>query len=121
MTLAEKVCPVCQKTFMPTNGRQIYCAKCKPLLARFSGKRRTVEKARNLYLAEKEAEFKKAQAYFAPGCEGCKYWRAISVGGRACHYALDNEKRRPCKPGKDCTVRVEKKRGEIVRKPLTLV
>ena len=70
MNLAEKVCPICQKPFIPANGRQIYCSKCKPLLARFSGKRRTVEKARNLYLAKEKADFKKSSGLFCAGMRG---------------------------------------------------
>lgn len=121
MKLSDKVCLVCQKPYTPTNGRQLVCETCKPFyLHCHNGKRRDVEWARTLYFAEKKAQLKKADAYFAPGCGGCKYWRPISVGGRACHYALDNEECRPCKPGKDCTVRVERKHGETLRKNITI-
>jgi hypothetical protein len=57
----------------------------------------------------------------APGCEGCRFWRPFAYGLNACHYSLDHEVCRPCKPGKGCVVRVDKKRGEIVRKGLILI
>ena len=42
-------------------------------------------------------------------CKGCKYYRALTTGEQHyCNYIFAEDKKRPCDPGKDCTVRVEK-------------
>ena len=38
-------------------------------------------------------------------CGGCIYYYGPSEGTICCNYLLDTGKRRPCPPGKDCTVR----------------
>ena len=43
-------------------------------------------------------------------CEGCKHFRGEFVINQCCNYLFDTGKRRPCPPGKDCTVKV-KRRG----------
>ena len=48
-------------------------------------------------------------------CDGCIYWRYLAGGtskkttrwGYACHYLLDEGRRRGCEPGKDCSKRRE--------------
>ena len=127
MSYREKPCAICQKPFIPNSGVQIICEKCRPIYNRSNnGKVHSVEEARKAYVAEHtkgtNAEHTKSpDAYFEPGCDGCKYWRPMTGGFNACHYCIDREELRHCKPGKDCTVRVEKKQGETFRKPLTLV
>ena len=37
-------------------------------------------------------------------CIGCKYYRALYQVNTMCHYILDEGRKRPCDPGKDCTV-----------------
>lgn len=51
-------------------------------------------------------------------CVGCFYQRATFGNGTdrdlanfSCDYILITGKKRPCKPGKDCTVRLEKTMG----------
>jgi len=55
--------------------------------------------------APRREEFKAAK-----GCDGCTYWRSIADGVRCCHYYLDTDIRRPCAPGRNCIVRVNKKK-----------
>ena len=43
-------------------------------------------------------------------CIGCKYYTKITDGVRYCSYMFRTDNRRPCPPGKDCTVRVERKK-----------
>lgn len=43
-------------------------------------------------------------------CEGCHYYRCICTGWMGCNYILLTGKKRPCPPGKDCTVKKEKRR-----------
>ena len=39
-------------------------------------------------------------------CDGCWYFRGAMDYDRCCCYYLITNVRRPCPPGKDCTVRV---------------
>ena len=43
-----------------------------------------------------------------PYCDGCFYYRHLSTDGasRCCHYIFVTDTKRPCDPGKDCTVKV---------------
>jgi hypothetical protein len=43
------------------------------------------------------------------GCEGCIYYRGDFEINKCCNYLLVKGERRPCPPGKDCTVKVERK------------
>ena len=43
-------------------------------------------------------------------CLKCIYYKGWSDAVLMCHYLLDTDIRRPCPPGKDCTVRVLRKR-----------
>lgn len=38
-------------------------------------------------------------------CNACFYYRSVSAGNRSCDYILIENHRRPCPPGKDCTVK----------------
>ncbi|MCD7755514.1 MAG: hypothetical protein LUJ09_04175 [Firmicutes bacterium] len=38
-------------------------------------------------------------------CSGCAYYYGNSESDVCCNYLLKTGKRRPCPPGKDCTVR----------------
>lgn len=37
-------------------------------------------------------------------CRGCRYYRAYYQVNTMCHYILDEGRKRPCDPGKGCTV-----------------
>lgn len=43
------------------------------------------------------------------GCEGCIYYSADYEVNKCCNYIFIEDKRRPCPPGNDCTVRIERK------------
>ena len=43
------------------------------------------------------------------GCEGCVYFFGDYEVNKCCNYIFIEDKRRPCPPGKDCTVRIERK------------
>lgn len=47
-------------------------------------------------------------------CDGCIYYRKMQCGVWYCGYIFIRGKRRPCKPGKGCTVKIvlKKKRKE---------
>lgn len=38
-------------------------------------------------------------------CKGCFYWGGHDESACCCNYLLITDKRRPCPPGKNCTVR----------------
>ena len=39
-------------------------------------------------------------------CDDCYWYKPVYNGFRCCHYLLMTGKKRPCPPGKDCTVKV---------------
>ena len=43
-------------------------------------------------------------------CEGCIYWGGDYQTNRSCNYIFQTGHRRPCPPGKDCTVKIIGKR-----------
>ena len=43
------------------------------------------------------------------GCEGCIYFSADYEINKCCNYIFIKGKRRPCPPGNECTVKVERK------------
>lgn len=43
------------------------------------------------------------------GCEGCVYFFADYAVNNCCNYIFIKDKPRPCPPGKDCTVKIERK------------
>lgn len=43
-------------------------------------------------------------------CEGCDYWYCDN-NVKCCNYIFEEDRRRPCPPGKGCTVRKTKKKG----------
>ncbi len=45
-------------------------------------------------------------------CLGCKYYRCIYEEMWYCAYLIETDKRRPCPPGKGCTVKAKKEKGE---------
>ena len=49
-------------------------------------------------------------------CWDCRYYQGNCEANMCCCYLLITDKRRPCPPGKDCTVKVKRKR---VRKTST--
>ena len=112
--MRDKRCAICREVFTPTNNAQMLCGRCKPYYYE-TGLYRTgnIKEARALFMRDMKKQKIKVSDYpAAPGCEGCKYWKPISVGGRACHYCIDEKTSRPCLPGRNCTVRVNKKKGE---------
>lgn len=43
-------------------------------------------------------------------CMGCKYYRLLNGGVQMyCGYIFVEDRKRPCDPGKDCTVRLKRK------------
>lgn len=49
-----------------------------------------------------------------PYCKGCVHYMRVGGDQKCCHYIFNKGHKRPCDPGKDCTVRETRKRG---RKP----
>ena len=43
-------------------------------------------------------------------CEGCVYFGGDYECTKCCNYIFVNGERRPCPPGKDCTVKIERER-----------
>lgn len=47
---------------------------------------------------------------FDKHCDGCKYYSKITGAIYYCTYLMQTDRRRPCPPGKGCTVKIPKKR-----------
>lgn len=108
MKLKDRRCDICHAVYTPRSNRSLYCDECHPLMRRFKDPRRVLQIRR----AEAKRRKKPWSDYpAAPGCEGCTYWRQNDRGNRSCNYYLDTLMRRPCCPGKNCTVRIDKRRG----------
>ena len=45
-------------------------------------------------------------------CKGCVFYCRLTGRSRYCTYYLTTGQRRPCPPGKDCTVKVPKEKEE---------
>lgn len=46
-------------------------------------------------------------------CHSCIYCQGASDSSVCCNYFLITDNRRPCDPGKDCTVREKRKRKRL--------
>lgn len=51
-----------------------------------------------------------AQAQMQRHCKGCAYFGGENNVNNSCNYIFIEDKRRPCSPGKDCTVRKPRKK-----------
>lgn len=49
-----------------------------------------------------------------PHCKGCAYLGYAGSGMMCCDYIFKEERRRPCPPGKDCTVKISRKEKELL-------
>lgn len=112
--MRDKRCAICREVFTPTNNAQLLCGRCKPYYYE-TGLYRTgnIKEARAYFLRDMKKQKIKVSDYpAAPGCDGCRYWRSLNAttSGRACHYSMDNDKLRPCVPGKNCIVRIERRK-----------
>ena len=45
-------------------------------------------------------------------CNGCRYFHGDYLYNRCCNYIFVMGHRRPCLPGKDCTVKAPLQQGE---------
>jgi hypothetical protein len=50
------------------------------------------------------------QRLFDKNCLGCKWYSRVWADLHICEYLLKTDKKRPCPPGKDCTVKELRKR-----------
>lgn len=48
-------------------------------------------------------------------CAGCFHWRGWSENSICCNYIFDEDRRRPCPPGAECTVKRPRGKGERAR------
>lgn len=77
------------------------CPECARKHAREQNKQHMRE-VRNIPLAQPQIVNKNKE-----GCDGCKYFYGTWIP--SCNYIFEEDKRRPCPPGKECTVKVRKR------------
>lgn len=106
-THTARSCVLCGAPLPPK--AKAYCAAC----AQKREKQRTAEnnarRKQRRQAARAAMQKKPAPAAAAGGwtdadvvaCVGCKYWRHMGGYGRACHYAIDTDRLRLCRP-RDC-------------------
>ena len=104
-THTARSCVLCGAPLPPK--AKAYCAAC----AQKREKQRTAENnaRRKQRRQAARAAMQKKPAPAAGGwtdadvvaCVGCKYWRHMGGYGRACHYAIDTDRLRLCRP-RDC-------------------
>lgn len=96
--------------------KDIICLDCGLLMENASAHRKRCPecalkytRAQNLLKIRSLRNQAEASRYIPPldtsSCAGCFYFSGVTLGGRTCNYIFIVGKRRPCPPGKDCTVR----------------
>jgi hypothetical protein len=65
-------------------------------------------------MEEKVADMEKKTSYIDKYCADCKYYMGNCDNTLCCNYIFIEDKRRPCDPGKGCTVKVKRKRRRKV-------
>lgn len=84
------------------------CPECAKAWARFRNnewKRKARQRANKDIVIPKITK-KQSSQY----CEGCLYYGGEFEYNKCCNYIFVHGKKRPCPPGKDCTVKVKKSR-----------
>lgn len=103
------ICSKCIATGADTTGYKAQVMRPESSAAICAGARAGARSTRR-------TELRRMQMASKHPCSGCRYWRALCSPNKrkVCHYLLDNGHKRPCRPGKECTVKdtrkIERKR-----------
>ena len=103
----NKPCKDCGVLMENVHPRRQLCIAC-------SKKRRNISSAiyREAHRTPRKEYTPPVQNTNKKHCKGCYYWFGINAGCDCCNYIFVEGKRRPCPPGKDCTVKKPKKKGK---------
>lgn len=101
--MAERICKICGKRFIPHNPVQVCCdAKCSAK----NGRNNSRDYQRQKRAQEKKPEKKIPKVKVCDSyCNGCIYQGYATGDLKLCEYMLRTEKRRPCPAGTGCTVK----------------
>lgn len=113
----------CQGTPRPGGARlkDIACCDCGVLMENVGARRQRCDECQAKHKIIQNREYMRSirgiQTAFTPikpnasrrYCEGCVYYKGEYEMNLCCNYMLDTGKRRPCPPGKGCTVKTRKK------------
>lgn len=93
------------------------CLDCGVLMERCGVARKRCPECAKIAARMQEAEYRakvrlgivkpKTPTFSTEYCEGCDYY--FGSCSKTCNYIFVTGHRRPCPPGKDCTVRMERK------------
>jgi hypothetical protein len=100
--------------------KDVICCDCGVLMENVGAtRRRCPECVRRFNLERKRLQMREARNanLVLPnianknktGCEGCIYYSADYEVNKCCNYIFIKGKRRPCPPGNECTVKIERK------------
>lgn len=104
----DKPCEVCGVLMVDVTPMRRFCKTCADKRNKANKARCAAERSRkNMCRAQTPAIPNPNSQY----CKGCRYWDGNS-GCHCCNYIFIEGHRRPCPPGKECTVRKAKKRKE---------
>lgn len=90
-------CEKCGETFLRRRGDGVLCRACS--------KKNAQEKWRRKHRSHR------AEAFINETCLGCRFYRCIKKSTWFCAYMIETGKKRPCPPGRGCTVREAKGPG----------
>jgi hypothetical protein len=97
-------CKICGSPFYPKVVNQLCCSpQCSKENCRLIS--RDLYNKKQTEAPKSKASDKKQVKTCDSFCDGCIYVRRMGVAGRSCAYLDVEDKRRPCPPGKGCTVK----------------
>lgn len=103
----DKICACCGSIIPNAHHKTVYCKQCKSEYMGSKQKEQQAEykarqRAKNAMANPPKPKEKTTDSF----CEGCIYFDSY----RVCNYYLITDIRRPCPPGKGCTVRAKKRK-----------
>ena len=99
--------------------KDVICCDCGLLMKKVSTKRKRcpecARKHKNMVNAQRLRETRGTAPRLTPirnpnakFCDGCVFFGGDYEGSRSCNYIFIKGKRRPCPPGKGCTVKIDR-------------
>ena len=106
----DKPCETCGVLMEGVSPMRRFCTACADKRNRENKERRRKEQSRK--------DMRRGQMISIPNpnsefCTGCRYWDGNS-GCHCCNYIFIEGHRRPCPPGKGCTVKKLRKNKAVV-------
>lgn len=98
----DKPCEDCGALLVNVVSTRKYCYECARKRQQANKKQYNTVKQKKEKVVLRGTPIQNNNAKY---CKGCFYWGGHDESACCCNYLLITDKRRPCSPGKDCTVR----------------